>query len=123
MVISVFVKCTSKITVSSTNANLTILSLYRDSGTSNFMPRPDNCIISISGSLTETQIFGPDPLPWKISQKGMGGSLCINDSRVPYYVLMWCSISCNVCRMHFIGCAGMPNFRISVLATDCTIRP
>ena len=58
--------------VLSKNVNLNRLSLSWDIDDSIFMLCPDPCIISISGALTATQIFGPAPLPWKIPWKCMG---------------------------------------------------
>ena len=48
----------------------------------------------------------------------MGESLYMDDSEVPKDVLMWCSRSCNVTRMHLIGCAGMLSHCIAILATE-----
>ena len=52
----------------------------------------------------------------------MGKSSRINDSAVPYAVMMCCSRSCNVPRMHFIGCAGITSSCIAILTTEYTIR-
>ena len=72
------------------------------------MPCPAPCIISISGALTSTQIVGPASLPRQIPWKGMGGSLCINDPKVPYAILVWCSGSYNVPSMHLLAVQTFP---------------